>query len=64
MRGNKEGFKGIEFNCNNGIRADHVNYDMLKLMKEAGFKYLAFGVEAGNNKVLKSINKGRDHGTG
>lgn len=51
-------FKGLELNCNNGIRADRVNYDMLKLMKEAGFKYLAFGVEAGNNKVLKSINKG------
>ena len=27
-------------------------------MKEAGFKYLAFGVEAGNDKILKNINKG------
>lgn len=51
-------FKGIELNCNNGIRADKVNYYILKLMREAGFAYLAFGVEGGNDKVLKNINKG------
>lgn len=49
---------GLELNCNNGIRADKVNYEILKLMKEAGFRYLAFGVEGGNDKVLKNINKG------
>jgi anaerobic magnesium-protoporphyrin IX monomethyl ester cyclase len=54
----KRNFKGIELNCNNGIRADRVNYEILKNMKEAGFKYLAFGVEAGNNRILKNINKG------
>lgn len=52
------GFKGLELNCNNGIRADRVDYALLKLMREAGFKYLAFGVEAGNNKVLAAIKKG------
>lgn len=54
----KRNFKGIELNCNNGVRADRVNYEVLKNMKEAGFKYLAFGVEAGNDKILKNINKG------
>jgi radical SAM superfamily enzyme YgiQ (UPF0313 family) len=53
-----ENFKGIELNCNNGIRADRVNYEILKLMRDAGFAYLAFGVEGGNNKILKNINKG------
>ncbi len=54
----KRNFKGLELNCNNGIRADRVNYEILKNMKEAGFKYLAFGVEAGNDRILKNINKG------
>ena len=49
---------GLELNCNNGVRADRVSYDLLKLMREAGFAYLAFGVEGGNDKVLKNINKG------
>ena len=51
-------FNGIELNCNNGIRADRVNYEILKLMRDAGFAYLAFGVEGGNDKILKNINKG------
>lgn len=49
---------GLELNCNNGIRADKVDYKILKLMREAGFAYLAFGVEGGNDKILKNINKG------
>ncbi len=49
---------GIELNCNNGVRADKVDYELLKLMKEAGFAYLAFGVEGGNDRILKNINKG------
>lgn len=53
-------FKGIEFNCTNGVRADQVSYEILKVMKEAGFKYICFGVEAGNNKVLRNINKGEN----
>jgi len=41
-----------------GIRVDLVNRDLLKRMKEVGFEYIAFGVEAGNNKVLKALKKG------
>ena len=54
----RRNFKDLELNCNNGVRADRVNYDVLKQMKEAGFKYLAFGVEAGNDRILKNIKKG------
>jgi radical SAM superfamily enzyme YgiQ (UPF0313 family) len=57
MMGDNE-FEGVELNCNNGIRADRVNYKILKRMREAGFAYLAFGVEGGNDKILKNINKG------
>ncbi len=45
------------FACD-GVRADRVDYETLKKMKQAGFKYLSFGVEGGNNKVLQAIKKG------
>ncbi len=44
--------------CGNGVRADKVNKETLKRMREVGFKRLGFGVEAGNNKILKVLKKG------
>jgi radical SAM superfamily enzyme YgiQ (UPF0313 family) len=49
---------GLEFHCSNGIRADRVDKDLLKAMKEVGFKYICFGVEAGNDRILRTIKKG------
>ena len=49
---------GIKIGLGNGIRADRVDHDMLSLMKSVGFSYVAFGVEGGNNKVLKALRKG------
>jgi len=49
--------------CDNGIRADRVDRELLKLMKEVGFYRIAFGVEAGNDKVLKNLNKSEDIST-
>lgn len=49
---------GLELLCNNGVRADRVTKEMLKRMKDAGFSSIAFGVEGGNNKILKSLKKG------
>jgi len=49
---------GIEIGLGNGIRADRVNVDMLRRMKEAGFSYVAFGVEGGNDKMLTLLRKG------
>ena len=40
-----------------GVRADKVDLELLTKMKDAGFWYLSFGVEAGNNKILKKIKK-------
>ncbi|MCX6748462.1 MAG: radical SAM protein [Candidatus Pacearchaeota archaeon] len=45
------------FACD-GIRADKVDYEVLKKMRRAGFKYLSFGVESGNNRILGILKKG------
>jgi radical SAM superfamily enzyme YgiQ (UPF0313 family) len=47
-----------EFRCSNGIRADRVNRDLLKRMRDVGFNYIAFGVDGGNNRMLKINKKG------
>lgn len=48
----------LNISLGNGIRADKVDYELLKLMKECGFKVLAFGVESGSEKILKILKKG------
>ncbi len=53
----KEGLTDLLLSCDNGIRADRVDFYLLKLMREAGFYRIAFGVEAGNNKVLTALKK-------
>lgn len=41
----------------NGIRADRVDEDLLRLMKKSGCYYVAFGVESGNQDILNNIKK-------
>lgn len=52
------GLDGLRLSLGNGIRADRVDRALLGRMHEVGFYYLAFGVEAGNNRILKRIGKG------
>lgn len=54
----RRGLKKLELHCGNGIRADKVDRELLKRMRDVGFNYIAFGVEGGNNKVLKNLQKG------
>jgi radical SAM superfamily enzyme YgiQ (UPF0313 family) len=54
----KNNLVNLELSLPNGIRADRVDKRLLKKMKEVGFNHIAFGVEAGNNKILKIIRKG------
>ncbi|MDD3296475.1 MAG: radical SAM protein [Candidatus Omnitrophica bacterium] len=54
----KRNLKGLDLRCGNGVRADRVDKPLLKRMREIGFSYLGFGVEAGNNRILKNIKKG------
>jgi len=50
--------KGLVLNCPNGVRADGIDKEVLTEMKKAGFKTIAFGVEGGNDKTLKTLKKG------
>lgn len=39
-------------------RVDKVTPELLKAMKEAGLHLIMYGIEVGNERILKSINKG------
>jgi len=54
----KERKLDIRFYLYNGIRANKIDEDLLRLMKEAGCRFLAYGCESGNNTVLRFIRKG------
>lgn len=47
----------ISWACPNGVRADTLDSDLLKLMKKSGCYYLAFGCESGNQQILNNIKK-------
>lgn len=47
----------------NGIRANLAHQELLALLKQAGLKRVAFGVETGDPAILKSIDKKVDHDT-
>jgi anaerobic magnesium-protoporphyrin IX monomethyl ester cyclase len=47
----------ISVHCANGLRADSVDEHLLSRMRGAGFKTVAFGVEAGNNRMLRVLKK-------
>lgn len=54
----KRGMKNLILRCSNGIRAERVDREMLERMQEVGFQYIAFGVDAGNNRMLEIVKKG------
>lgn len=41
-----------------GVRVDLVDKALLSRMRDVGFYYLGFGIEAGNDKILKALKKG------
>lgn len=52
----KEKNLDISWNCLS--RVDTVNFDLLKKMNAAGCEMIAFGVESGDDTILKNIRKG------
>ena len=50
--------KDLTLNLPNGVRADCLDRELLRKMKEAGFRKIALGVEGGNDKILKQLKKG------
>ncbi|RJQ51029.1 MAG: radical SAM protein [Actinobacteria bacterium] len=54
----RRGLKDLFLRCSNGIRADRMDRDVLARMREVGFHYMAFGADAGNNRMLEIVKKG------
>lgn len=54
----RRNLKNLFIRCSNGIRADKTDKKLLARMKEVGFNYIAFGADAGNNKMLTLNKKG------
>ncbi len=50
--------RGLNINWNIFARADTVDMELLKLMKQAGCQWLLYGAESGNPEILKTIKKG------
>ena len=49
--------KKIRLSIPGGIRADRVDYEMLREMRSSGFVGLCFGVESGSDQILKNLRK-------
>jgi len=47
----------MEFSCA-GIHTNTIDEEVLTAMKGAGFRYLAFGVESGSDRILTVLKKG------
>jgi anaerobic magnesium-protoporphyrin IX monomethyl ester cyclase len=52
-----EGLTHVPWVTVHGMRADHTDAELFRLMKQAGCKRVGFGVESGNQAVLDSIKK-------
>lgn len=53
----KRNLKDIYLMCDNGVRADKLDYHILKRMRQVGFRMLGLGVESGDDKILKNLKK-------
>ncbi|NPV06869.1 MAG: radical SAM protein [Anaerolineae bacterium] len=52
-----EGLASVPWVTIHGMRADHTDAELFRLMKRAGCKRVGFGVESGNQAILDSIKK-------
>jgi radical SAM superfamily enzyme YgiQ (UPF0313 family) len=52
--------KKVQWGWPIGIWLKALNYDRLKLMKEAGMFYVDLAIESSNQKILNNIMKGKD----
>lgn len=53
----QNGLDKVPWVTNNGIRADYTDFELLKAMKEAGCKRVAFGIESGDEVIIENIDK-------
>jgi anaerobic magnesium-protoporphyrin IX monomethyl ester cyclase len=54
----RAGLTDVVLRLSNGIRADRCDRELLARMKEVGFRYIAFGADAGNDRMLQIVKKG------
>ncbi|MGI6209098.1 MAG: B12-binding domain-containing radical SAM protein, partial [Anaerolineae bacterium] len=52
-----EGLGTVPWVTIHGMRADHTDLELFRLMKQAGCKRVGFGVESGNQAILDAIKK-------
>lgn len=50
--------RGIDLSFKFETRVDLVDYALLKRMREVGFDFVSYGVESGNDEILKEWSKG------
>lgn len=50
--------KDVSFRIGNGVRADKVDKELLLMLKEIGLRFIAFGVEVGNDRMMTIVKKG------
>lgn len=55
----KRGYK-IYLNLQNGVRADTLDEELIRKMRQAGVYKIGFGVESGDKDILQKIKKGLD----
>jgi anaerobic magnesium-protoporphyrin IX monomethyl ester cyclase len=48
---------GLEWSCGNGVRADKLDEELLKLMKASGCKSISIGIESCSQEIFDKINK-------
>jgi radical SAM superfamily enzyme YgiQ (UPF0313 family) len=53
--------RGLDLNIWAYARVDTVTPNLLRLLKSAGFNWLAYGIESGSEAVRESVGKGVDH---
>ncbi|MFH1368219.1 MAG: radical SAM protein [Elusimicrobiota bacterium] len=51
------GMNDLILSLPNGIRADKIDRPLLEKMYSIGFRFIGFGVESGNNRILKILKK-------
>ncbi len=53
----EEGMNDLTLSVPQGVRADKLDYELLKRMRDSGFWFLSFGVESAKNRILEEIGK-------
>lgn len=51
------GLEDLSFDCNNGVRINYLDEELLSTMKQAGWRCIVIAPESGSIRTLKKMNK-------